>query len=95
LGSQVWLRQCRFRVVLGPLTRAELDRVAPGGEAVAALVALVRGYVGDELGWDLILKLNRDAAPSCRLGEAELGQTTWLCVASQTAGDDLVFACRS
>jgi type VI secretion system protein ImpH len=94
LGGQVWLRQSRFRVVLGPLARAELNRLAPGGEPAAALAALVRGYVGDELSWELILELNHDAAPSCQLGEAELGQTTWLCAASQAASHDPAFACR-
>jgi type VI secretion system protein ImpH len=94
LGSQVWLRQSRFRLVLGPLGRAEFNRVARGGEPVAALAALVRGYVGDELGWELLLKLSHDALPNFRLGEAELGHTTWLHVASHAISDGRVFACR-
>ncbi|HEY2735841.1 MAG TPA: type VI secretion system baseplate subunit TssG [Polyangiales bacterium] len=92
LGSRVWLRQSRFRIVLGPLTRAEFDRVAPGGAALAALVALVRGYAGDELKWDLRLKLKLEAVPDFQLGASSLGQSTWLGGGAALApSDDLVF----
>jgi type VI secretion system protein ImpH len=87
----VWLRQSRFRIVLGPLARPQFERVAPGGVAVAALVALVRGYVGDELSWEVLLKLRSDAVPGLRLGCGLLGQTSWLAPAHAGLNDDLSF----
>ena len=91
LGARVWLRQSRFRVVLGPLTREQFERVAPGGPDVAALVALVRGYAGDELNWDLLLRLRHDAVPAFQLGVATLGQATWLHTAAAAVSDDLIY----
>jgi type VI secretion system protein ImpH len=91
LGGRVWLRQSRFRVVLGPLARHQFERVAPGGAAVAALVALVRGYAGDELSWEVLLKLESDAVPGLRLGACLLGQTSWLSPARNGLNDDLLF----
>jgi type VI secretion system protein ImpH len=85
------LVQERFRVVLGPLTRREFQRVAPGGEALPALVALVRGYAGDQLRWDLRLELQPEAVPGLELGVAVIGQTAWLWSSGDAPQDDLVF----
>jgi type VI secretion system protein ImpH len=91
LGREVYLVQERFRVVLGPLTRREFQRVAPGGEALPALVALVRSYAGDQLRWDLRLELQPEAVPGLELGVAVLGQTAWLWSDGDAPQDDLVF----
>jgi type VI secretion system protein ImpH len=91
LGSRVWLRQGRFQVVLGPLTRHQFTRVAPGGALLPALVALVRTYVGDSLRWDLRLELKQDAVPPLQLGSAILGQTAWLWTIGDARQDALVF----
>jgi type VI secretion system protein ImpH len=91
LGHEVYLVQERFRVVLGPLTRREFQRVAPGGEALPALVALVRGYAGDQLRWDLRLELQPEAVPGLELGVAVIGQTAWLWSSGDAPQDDLVF----
>ena len=51
----------------------------PGGEALRRLVSLVRGYVGDELGWDVRLVLKKEEVPPLKLdGNVRLGWTTWL-----------------
>jgi type VI secretion system protein ImpH len=91
LGSRVWLRQGRFRIELGPLTRAEFRRLAPRGPDVPALIAFVRGYAGDALCWDLRLKLKSEAVPDFELGVSALGQTSWLGGNSQAQSDDLLF----
>jgi type VI secretion system protein ImpH len=91
IGSRVWLRQGRFRVELGPLSRAEFNRLAPRGSAVPALTALVRGYAGDALCWDLRLKLKSEAVPDFELGVSTLGQTSWLGGNSHAPSDDLLF----
>jgi type VI secretion system protein ImpH len=91
LGSRVWLRQSRFRIVLGPLTRGEFQQVAPGGTALPALIAMVRGYAGDSLCWDLRLTLKSEAVPDMQLGVSFIGQTSWLGGSGPALSDDLIF----
>jgi type VI secretion system protein ImpH len=91
LGSRVWLVQNRFRVVLGPLSRHQFNRVSPGGPDVAALTALVRGYVGDGLRWDVRLRLYPEAVPTLQLGTAIIGQTSWLWSTGVVPQDDLIY----
>lgn len=91
LGSRVWLVQNRFRVVLGPLSRHQFNRVSPGGPDVAALTALIRGYVGDGLRWDVRLRLYPEAVPTLQLGTAIIGQTSWLWSTGVEPQDDLIY----
>jgi type VI secretion system protein ImpH len=85
VGTRVWMRQHRFRVVLGPLRRDQFRSMlpaAPGSperQGLARLTALVRNYIGDELAWDVRLQLRRDAIQALELGvNAQLGRTTWI-----------------
>jgi len=79
LGRRVWSRQHKFRVVFGPLTLAEYERLLPGGLSFDRLVPIVRNWAGDALAWDVNLILRRDEVPAIRLGQAgKLGWTTWL-----------------
>ena len=91
LGSRVWLVQNRFRIVLGPLSRHQFNRVSPGGPDVAALTALVRGYAGDGCRWDVRLRLFPEAVPTLQLGSAIIGQTSWLWSTGVVAQDDLIY----
>jgi type VI secretion system protein ImpH len=77
LGGRVWSRSQKFRIVMGPLSRAEFERMLPNSEAVATLSALVRFYAGDEWEWDLRLVLSADATEPMRLARgSRLGWTT-------------------
>ncbi|HVB67887.1 MAG TPA: type VI secretion system baseplate subunit TssG [Acetobacteraceae bacterium] len=79
LGKQVWSRQHKFRVVIGPLTLTEYERLLPGGRSFHRLIPIVRNYVGDTLTWDVNLILKREEVPPIRLGTSgRLGWTTWL-----------------
>jgi type VI secretion system protein ImpH len=79
LGGRVWSRQHKFRLVMGPLTLAEYERLLPGGRSFHRLVPVVRNWAGDALGWDVNLVLRRDEVPQIRLGQqGRLGWTTWL-----------------
>lgn len=79
VGRRVWVRQHRFRIVLGPLRDDQFRRMLPGGESLPRLAALVRNYVGDELAWDLRLVLSREAVQPLALGvRAQLVRTSWL-----------------
>jgi type VI secretion system protein ImpH len=79
IGERVWDCQHQFRIVMGPLRLADYERLLPGGDSLERLAAVVRNYLGDELGWDLNLILKRDEVPPLQLGVGgRLGWTTWL-----------------
>lgn len=78
VGTRWWLCTGRFRLVLGPLRRAQLDGLLPGSPRLALLADTVRAYVGDELGWTLRLVLARPEWRPLALGAARLGWTSWL-----------------
>jgi type VI secretion system protein ImpH len=91
IGAQVWSRQHKFRLVLGPVGYPDYLRFLPIGGSLAGLVAMVRNYAGDQYSWDLNLVLRREEVPAARLGVlGHLGWTTWLHTARRTAdADDL------
>lgn len=79
LGSNVWGAQSRFRIVAGSLLLRAFERFLPGSVALKQLAAIVRGYVGFELQWDLQLILERSEVPGAQLGTGtRLGWTSWL-----------------
>ncbi len=79
LGHRVWSRQHKFRLVIGPLTLLEYERLLPGGASFRTLVPIVRNYAGDVLAWDVQFVLRRREVPDIRLGRSgRLGWTTWL-----------------
>jgi type VI secretion system protein ImpH len=101
LGAQVWDRQSKFRIVLGPLTLAQYESFLPDGPRLRQLVDWVRNYLCFELAWDVQLLLRADEVPSMRLGGgARLGWTTWLGTRrSDSDADDVcldaeAFQCR-
>lgn len=79
LGARVWSRQHKFRLVFGPLSLADYERLLPGGLSFHRLVPIVRNWAGDVLAWDINLVLRQSAVPATRLGQyGRLGWTTWL-----------------
>jgi type VI secretion system protein ImpH len=79
LGRAVFDRQHHVRLHIGPLPLAQFEALLPTGSALPAVQALVRSYIGDELGWDLRLELDKAEVPACRPGRyGRLGWTTWL-----------------
>jgi type VI secretion system protein ImpH len=92
VGTRVWMKQHRFRVVLGPLRREQFRSMLPGALGLPRLAALVSNYIGQEFKWDVRLVLRRDATRPLELGaNAQLGRTSWI-VARVGVGDweDLV-----
>jgi type VI secretion system protein ImpH len=91
-GEYVWGSQQRFRLRLGPLSRAEFNNFLPGGVALSQLVAAVKTYVGEEKAWDVQLVLKRADVPATRLGQnGRMGLTTWMGPPPQNADiDDVV-----
>jgi type VI secretion system protein ImpH len=90
LGAHAWARQQKFRVVLGPLDRAQFRSMLPGGSNLPKLAAVVRNYIGDELRWDARLILKERVEEPWILGRARLSWTTWLGHASGGGLEDLV-----
>lgn len=79
IGTQVWSRAAKFRLIVGPVSLEEYRRLLPGSPAIKKLVAIVRNYAGDVLDWDVNIILNKDQVPAMILGqEARLGFTTWI-----------------
>ncbi len=92
IGDRVWDCQTKFRIVAGPMSLAEYERLLPGGASLARLKAIVKNYVGLELDWDIHMLLKRAQVPQTQLGSmGQLGWTTWL-VSKQPGSDasDLV-----
>jgi len=90
MGASVWSRQQKFRVVLGPLTRAQFRRMLPGRPSLAKLTSLVRSYTGDELRWDVRLVMDERTDEPLHLGRSHMGWTTWLGRAVGADREDLI-----
>ncbi len=83
LGTQVWDRQHRVRLRLGPLSLARYRQFLPDGSALPTLRCWMRQLLGDELQWDAQLVLRKDEVPPSRLGQRRgnaprLGWVSWL-----------------
>ncbi|MCG6860499.1 MAG: type VI secretion system baseplate subunit TssG [Chromatiaceae bacterium] len=91
-GAYAFECQHKFRVHIGPVGLVRFEQLLPGGEGLAALVAVVRNYVGDEYVWDLQLILRKEEVPALRLGAAaRLGWTSWLGIRpTDEDADDLI-----
>lgn len=93
IGTRIYLRQHKFRIELGPLSSEDFQRFQHEGVGLRALVAMVRGYVGPELSWDLRLVLAQRDRHSWFIGnQVRLGRTSWLAVRSSSQrSDELTF----
>lgn len=79
LGSRVWSRSSKFRIVLGPLPLDEFKRLLPGEASFERLTAIVRNYLGDAMDWDVNVILRREDVPEPILGQTTaLGHTCWI-----------------
>lgn len=78
-GAQVWDRQSKFRLHLGPLSLEQYESFLPGGALIDRLVDWVRLYTCFEFEWDVRLILRKDDVPPLTLGQrGRLGWTSWL-----------------
>ncbi len=81
-GDEIWDRQSRARIRIGPLSAARYCDFLPDGSAWEPLGALVRFYCGYDVEFEVQLVLDRDEVPACVLGgedsEPRLGWLTWM-----------------
>lgn len=104
LGRRVFRYDQKFRLVLGPLTRAEFERLLPGGSTLVELRNVVRAYICDEFDWDVRLELaegESDQAElargsrlgwNARLGKAAVGNTEHVIVHPATGRTERTLA---
>ncbi len=79
IGSRVWTRGAKFRIIVGPVSYADYQRFLPGKGRIEQLEAIVRNHVGDRLDWDVNVVLKGTEVPRTALGSgAALGHTTWV-----------------
>jgi type VI secretion system protein ImpH len=79
MGKRLWDRQSKFRVVIGPVDKNDMQRLLPGTASHRRFVAWVDLYTGGLLEWDMELQVARDAAACMRFdGRARLAYTSWL-----------------
>lgn len=79
IGSAIWTRTTKFRLIVGPLDLETYERLLPGQSSMARLADVVRNYLGDTLDYDVNLVLRGDHVPrACLDGTTRLGQTSWL-----------------
>ena len=92
VGARFWDCQLKFRIRLGPMKLADLQRLLPTGESFKRLKAWVLNYVSEEFFWDAQLVLKKDEVPATTLGgSSALGWTSWLKSVPMTRdADDLI-----
>lgn len=79
IGDQRPDRQCRFRIVIGPVALVDYLRFTPQGTDLLRLIEWVRAFIGEELSWELELQIRpQSAPPACLSGPQQLGWSTWL-----------------
>jgi type VI secretion system protein ImpH len=78
VGSRIFERQYKFRVIMGPMGYTDYQRMLPGGDSLKRLKDWVKNYAGLELAWDLQLILRKEEVPAATLGKSgRLGWSTW------------------
>lgn len=82
VGDAVWDHQSRIRLRIGPLSLARYTDFLPGGDARAALQAIVRFYTNDTLEAEIQLVLERSQVPCVHLDfdskqPTRLGWVSW------------------
>ncbi|MFK5914554.1 MAG: type VI secretion system baseplate subunit TssG, partial [Woeseiaceae bacterium] len=82
LGRKGWFAQGKINIVLGPLSKEQLQIFSPGTKALKALNEIVQLYAGMEYSYDFIIKAKRSNIPEkIQLGgktKAIMGWNTWL-----------------
>jgi type VI secretion system protein ImpH len=82
-GDEIWERQSRGRIRLGPLSARQYRSFLPAGDAWEPLRAIANFFTGGEIEFEVELVLKREDVPPCELrGDGEtaplLGWFSWI-----------------
>ena len=82
-GDEIWERQSRGRIRLGPLSARQYRSFLPAGDAWEPLRAIATFFTGGEIEFEVELVLKREDVPPCELrGDGEtaplLGWFSWI-----------------
>jgi type VI secretion system protein ImpH len=81
-GDEIWDRQFRARLRIGPLSLERYREFLPDGSAYEPLWTMLRFYSGNDVEYEVQLVLQRDDVPKCELGDdtdaPQLGWVTWM-----------------
>lgn len=93
LGRRVWQVDQKFRLVIGPVDNAAYHALLPGGSLLPRVTAIVKGYIGEQLDWDIRLLANREVREPMLLAKRfRLGFNSWLGPRPQIqARQDVIF----
>lgn len=100
IGSRICLYGSRFRLRVGPLSRADFDSLLPESERFKTLVEFVKLYVGIDWDFDIQLVLRAEEVPASQLGgrdapPAQLMRNSWMLTRPATEDrDDVVLQSR-
>ncbi|MBZ5619974.1 MAG: type VI secretion system baseplate subunit TssG [Acidobacteriia bacterium] len=81
VGDEIWDKQSRVRIQLGPLNLERYMEFLPGGDAYRHIRALTTFFSGKEYDVEIQLILLREEVPVCELKEEpgwQLGWTSWV-----------------
>jgi type VI secretion system protein ImpH len=92
VGDEVWDRQSRLRIKLGPLSAERYGEFLPTGSAWPALRAITKTFCGNDLEFEVQLILRREDVPAFELRNPtdnglRLGWHTWMKSGSQFGRD--------
>lgn len=87
LGNIYWETQRFFKVIIGSINYQQLMTILPSTEKLFLMQKLIRDYVGDEYGFDLMIKLDQTVMPVVKLTQEkplyQLGWNSWLSAKQQ------------
>lgn len=89
VGARSFQRQTLVELRVGPLSLARFSQFLADPDLTDRLRHAIRHAMGREIEFNLRLVLTRDEVPDARLGQSQLGRTTWLSPKRETDADDL------
>jgi len=90
LGSRIWDQSASFELRIGPVSATKFRSFLPSGHAHDALLAIIRFYAGEDLGYTVRLVMKKEGVTGThvrRHARGYLGFTSWL-KTRRSAGDD-------
>lgn len=92
LGRYGWFSQGKIKIILGPLTKAQFYKFAPGTSTLKALNEIVSLYLDMEHDYEFVMRIRRSEIPNrIRLDSLKpsiIGWNTWLSSTTQNSLDD-------